>query len=93
VLLGVLLLLGRGGFGRVGPLAPGSPKEPGWIIRIGKMSPVWAFLIGAFWLTTVVIAAAVDALRADISNGAAIAAFASFTLITLSGRGPLILYS
>jgi Sap, sulfolipid-1-addressing protein len=95
VLLGVLLLLAAGWFWARRPARTGKlPKEPGWIMRIGKMSPVWAFLIGAFWInTTVVIAAAVDALRADISNGAAIAAFASFTLITLSVQGPLILYS
>jgi Sap, sulfolipid-1-addressing protein len=70
------------------------PREPGWLTRIGQMSPIWAFLIGAFWInTTVVIAAAVDALRAELSNGASIAAFAAFTLITASVQGALILYA
>ena len=40
-----------------------SLKEPGWMTRIGKMSPIWAFLIGAFWInTTLVVAAGVDTL-------------------------------
>ena len=42
--------------------------------RIGKMSPIWAFLIGAFWInTTLVVAAAVDTLRAELSNRESIA--------------------
>jgi hypothetical protein len=95
VLLGVLLLSAAGWFwvrkrARTGEL----PKQPGWMTRIGEMSPVWAFLIGAFWInTTVVIAAAVDTLRADMSNGSSIAVFAAFTLITLSVQGALILYA
>jgi hypothetical protein len=95
VLLGVLLLSAAGWFwtrrrARTGEL----PKQPGWMTRIGEMSPVWAFLIGAFWInTTVVIAAAVDTLRADIPNGSSIAVFAAFTLITLSAQGALILYA
>jgi len=95
VLLGALLLLAAGRFWARRPARTGKlPKEPGWITRIGKMSPVWAFLIGAFWInTTVVIAAAVDTLRTDLSNGASIAAFAAFTLITLSVQAPLILYA
>jgi hypothetical protein len=62
--------------------------------RIGKLSPVWAFLIGAFWInTTLVIAAAVDTLRANLSNGESIAVFGVFTLITVSVQGALILYA
>jgi hypothetical protein len=95
VLLGVLLLLAAGWFWVQRPARTGElPKQPGWMTRIGEMSPVWAFLIGAFWInTTVVIAAAVDTLRADISNGSSIAVFAAFTLITLSAQGALILYA
>jgi hypothetical protein len=95
VLLGVLLLLAAGWFWARRPARTGElPKQPGWMRRIGEMSPVWAFLIGAFWInTTVVIAAAVDTLRADLSNGTSIAVFAAFTLITLSGQGALILYA
>ena len=62
--------------------------------RIGELRPVWAFLIGAFWInTTVVIAAGVDTLRADLSRGDSLVAFAAFTLITVSVQGGLILYA
>ena len=62
--------------------------------KIGKMSPVWAFLIGAFWInTTLVIAAGVDTLRAELSNTDSITVFAAFTLVTLSVQAVLILYA
>ena len=62
--------------------------------RIGKMRPVWAFLIGAFWInTTVVVAAGIDVLRAELKNGQSIAVFAAFTLVTLSVQGTLIVYA
>jgi hypothetical protein len=62
--------------------------------RIGELSPVWAFLIGAFWInTTVVIAAGVDTLRANLSNGESLIVFAGFTLVTASVQGGLILYA
>ena len=62
--------------------------------RIGKMRPVWAFLIGAFWINTaVVVAAGVDTVRAELSNRDSIAVFAAFTLITGSVQGALILYA
>jgi Sap, sulfolipid-1-addressing protein len=95
VLLGVVLLWVAGWSWRQRPAHTGElRKQPGWMTRIGEMSQVWAFLIGAFWInTTVVVAAAVDTLRADLSNGASIAVFAAFTLITLSGQGALILYA
>jgi hypothetical protein len=58
------------------------------------MSPVWAFLIGAFWInTTLVIAASVDTVRADLPNGESMIVFAAFTLVTLSLQGGLILYA
>jgi hypothetical protein len=95
VLLGVVLLWVAGWSWRQRPARTGElRKQPGWMTRIGEMSPVWAFLIGAFWInTTVAVAAAVDTLRADLSSGASIAVFAAFTLITLSGQGALILYA
>jgi hypothetical protein len=95
VLLGVLLLLAAGRFWARRPARTGKlPKEPGWMTRIGKMSPVFAFLIGAFWInTTVVIAAGVDTLRAELSNGESMVVFAAFTLITVSVQGGLILYA
>jgi hypothetical protein len=62
--------------------------------RIGKMSPVFAFLIGAFWInTTIVIAAGVDTLLAELPNGESMVVFAAFTLITVSVQGGLILYA
>jgi hypothetical protein len=95
VLLGVLLLLAAGRFWARRPARTGKlPQEPGWMTRIGKMSPVFAFLIGAFWInTTIVIAAGVDTLRAELSNGESMVVFAAFTLITVSVQGGLILYA
>jgi Sap, sulfolipid-1-addressing protein len=95
VLLGVLLLLAAGRFWARRPARTGKlPQEPGWMTRIGKMSPVFAFLIGAFWInTTIVIAAGVDTLRAELSNGESMVVFAAFTLITVSVQGALILYA
>ena len=62
--------------------------------RIGKMSPLWAFLIGAFWInTTLVVAAGVDTLRANLSNGKSLVVLAAFTLATLSVQGTLSLYA
>jgi hypothetical protein len=95
VLLGVLLLLAAARFWARRPARTGKlPKEPGWMTRIGTMSPVWAFLIGAFWInTTLVIAASVDTVRADLPNGESMIVFAAFTLVTLSLQGGLILYA
>jgi hypothetical protein len=95
VVLGVLLLVAAGRFWARRPARTGKlPKEPAWMTRIGKMSPVFAFLIGAFWInTTVVIAAGVDTLRAELSNGESMVVFAAFTLITVSVQGGLILYA
>ena len=95
IVLGVLLLVAAARFWSRRPSRTGKvPEEPGWMTRIGKMSPVWAFLIGAFWINTaVVVAAGVDTLRAEISNRDSIIVFAAFTLVTLSMQGALILYA
>jgi hypothetical protein len=95
VALGVLLLVAAGRFWSRRPARTGKlPKEPGWMARIGKMRPIWAFLIGAFWINTaVVVAAGVDTVRAELSNRDSIAVFAAFTLITGSVQGALILYA
>jgi len=95
VALGVLLLIAAARFWTRRPARTGKlPNEPGWMKRIGKLSPVWAFLIGAFWINTaLVIAAAVDTLRANLSKGESVAVFAAFTLITISVQGTLILYA
>ena len=62
--------------------------------KIGLMKPIWAFLIGAFWINTaLVVAAAVDTLRANLSNGQSIAAFAVFSLVTASVQAGMILYA
>jgi Sap, sulfolipid-1-addressing protein len=95
VLLGVLLLIAAVRFWARRPARTGKRrKEPGWMTRIGELRPLWAFLIGAFWInTTLVIAAGVDTLRANLSRVESIAVFAVFTLITMSVQGALILYA
>ena len=95
VLLGVLLLVAAGRFWSRRPARTGKlPKEPGWMARIGKMRAIWAFLIGAFWINTaLVVAAGVDALRAELPTNESIAVFAAFTLVTVLVQGALILYA
>jgi hypothetical protein len=95
VLLGVLLLLAASRFWARRPARTGKlPTEPGWMTRISAMRPVSAFLIGAFWINTaLVLAAAVDALRAELPKGQSLAAFAAFSFVTLSVQGALILYA
>jgi Sap, sulfolipid-1-addressing protein len=95
VLLGVLLLVAAARFWVRRPARTGTvPKEPGWMSRIGKMRPIWAFLIGAFWInTTVVVAAGVDTLRAGLSNRDSLVVLIGFTLVTLSVQGAMILYA
>jgi hypothetical protein len=95
VALGVLLLVAAGRFWSRRPARTGKlPKEPGWMARIGKMRPIWAFLIGAFWInTTLVVAAGVDTLRAELPTNESIAVFAAFTLVTVLVQGGLILYA
>lgn len=95
VLLGVLLLVAAARFWGRRPARTGTvPKEPGWMSRIGKMRAIWAFLIGAFWInTTVVAAAGVDTLRAGLSNRDSLVVLVGFTLVTLSVQGAMILYA
>jgi hypothetical protein len=95
VLLGVLLLIAAARFWARRPARTGKlPTEPGWMKRIGKLRHIWAFLIGAFWInTTLVVAAAVDTLRANLSRGESFAVFGVFTLISVSVQGTLILYA
>lgn len=95
VALGVLLLLAAARFWSRRPAHTGkTPKEPGWMTKIGLMKPIWAFLIGAFWINTaLVVAAAVDTLRANLSNSRSFAAFAVFSLVTASVQAGMILYA
>jgi Sap, sulfolipid-1-addressing protein len=95
VLLGVLLLIAAARFWARRPARTGQlPKEPGWMMRIGQLRALWAFLIGAFWINTaLVVAAGVDTLRANLSKGQSIAVFAAFSLVTASVQGTLILYA
>ena len=95
VAIGVLLILAAARFWARRPSRTGKlPEEPGWMTRIGRMRPIWAFLIGAFWINTaLVVAAAIDTLRAELPNGESIAVFAVFALVTASVQGTLILYA
>ena len=95
LVIGVVLLVAAGRFWVRRPARTGKrPKEPRWIARVGRMRPIWAFLIGAFWInTTLVVAAGVDTLRAELPAGQSIAVFAAFTVTTLSVQGALILYA
>jgi len=95
IAIGVLLIVAAARFWRRRPARTGRlPEEPGWMKKIGTMRPVWAFLIGAFWINTaLVVAAAVDALRAELPNGESLVVLAAFTLVTASVQGGLILYA
>ena len=95
VALGVLLLLAAARFWSRRPAHTGkAPAQPGWMVKIGQMKPIWAFLIGAFWINTaLVVAAAVDVLRSNVSYSNAVAVFAVFSLITAAVQGALILYA
>lgn len=95
VVIGLLLLVAAARFWARRPARTGKlPKEPGWMAGIGRMSPIWAFLIGAFWInTTLVVAAAVDTLRAGLATGQSLAIFAAFTSVTLLVQGALVLYA
>jgi hypothetical protein len=95
VLLGLLLLFAAARFWSRRPARTGTlPKEPGWMTRIGQMRPLWAFLIGAFWInTSLVVAAGVDTLRAGLPTKQSLAVFAAFTVVTLLVQGALILYA
>jgi hypothetical protein len=95
VVLGVALLFAAARFWSRRPARTGvTPSEPKWMERIDRLSALWAFLIGAFWINTaLVVAAGIDTLRAELSNSQSIAVFAIFTLITLSVQGALIVYA
>jgi hypothetical protein len=95
IAIGVLLILAAARFWRRRPARTGKlPEEPKWMKRIGTMRPIWAFLVGAFWINTaLVVAAAIDALRAELPNGESLAVLALFTLVTASVQGTLILYA
>jgi hypothetical protein len=95
VLLGLLLLVAAARFWARRPARTGKlPEEPGWMARIGRMKPIWAFLIGAFWInTTLVVAAGIDTLRTELRTAEALAVFGAFTLVTGAVQGALILYA
>src|SRR5206468_9493212 len=95
VVVGLLLLVAAARFWARRPARTGElPKEPGWMARVGRMRPIWAFLIGAFWInTTLVVAAGADTLRAELATGQSLAVFAAFTVVTLLVQGALILYA
>ena len=95
ILLGLLLLFASARSWARRPARTGrAPKEPDWMTRIGQMRPIWAFLIGAFWINTaLVVAAGVDALRAGLPAEQSLAVFAAFTAVTVSVQGALIVYA
>jgi hypothetical protein len=95
VLLGVLLLVLAVRFWGRRPSRTGkAPEEPGWMKRIGQMRARWAFLVGAFWINTaLVVAAGIDALRANLPKQQSLVVFAVFTLVTASVQAAIILYS
>lgn len=95
VVIGLLLLVAAARFWVRRPAHTGElPKEPRWMARIGRMRPIWAFLIGAFWInTTLVVAAAVDTLRAELPTGQSLAIFAAFTVVTVLVQGAVIIYT
>jgi Sap, sulfolipid-1-addressing protein len=95
IVIGVLLLYAASRFWAHRPSRTGKlPEEPGWMKKIGTMQWYWAFLLGMFWINTaLVVAAGLNALKAELSNRDSLIVFAAFTLVTLSVQGALVLYA
>jgi len=95
IAIGVLLIVAAARFWRRRPARTGKlPEEPKWMTRIGTMRPIWAFLVGAFWINTaLVVAAGVDALRSEVPTGESLVVLALFALVTMSVQAALILYA
>ena len=70
------------------------PTEPGWMQRIDAMRPIVAFGLGAFWINSaLVIAAAVDTLRADLSTATSLAVCVLFSVASAVAQAAIILYA
>lgn len=71
-----------------------SPTEPRWMQRIDAMRPIVAFGLGAFWINSaLVIAAAVDTLRADLSTATSLAVCVLFSVASAVAQAAIILYA
>jgi hypothetical protein len=66
------------------PTRTGVPnREPQWLERIGQIRPLVAFGFGAFWINTaLVVAAALETLRADLPTGQSVAVCAWFAILS-----------
>jgi ribose/xylose/arabinose/galactoside ABC-type transport system permease subunit len=92
VLLGALLLAVAARVWRRRPARTGVPNsEPRWLDRIGRLRPLVAFGLGAFWINAaLVVAAALETLRADLPTGESVAVCAWFAVVCGAVQGGII---
>jgi hypothetical protein len=95
VVLGALLALAAARLWSRRPARTGlEPKEPGWIARIGTMRPLVAFGLGAFWINAaLVVAAGVDALRADLGTTEAVTICLVFAIASSAAQVAIVAYT
>ena len=90
-----MLLFAAARFWRRRPSRTGKlPKQPKWMATIGRMQGRWVFLLGAFWINiALVIPAATDILKADLSTTDSLVASAVFALMAASVQIGMIVYA
>jgi hypothetical protein len=95
LVLSVLLALAAARIWSRRPAQTGAPPgEPRWMARVGAMRPLVAFALGAFWINVaLVVAAAVDTLRADLGTSESVAVCALFAVASSSVQLALVAYA
>ena len=90
-----MLLFAAARFWRRRPARTGKVAEqPKWMAAIGRMSARWVFLLGAFWINiALVVPAATDILKADLSTTDSLIACAAFALMAASVQIGMIVFA
>jgi hypothetical protein len=93
IVLGLVLLAVAARVWRRRPTRTGVPnREPQWLERIGQIRPLVAFGFGAFWINAaLVVAAALETLRADLPAGQSVLVCAWFALLTGAAQAGIII--
>ena len=91
----MLLLFAAARFWRRRPSRTGKlPEQPKWMATIGRMRARWVFLLGAFWINVaLVVPAATDILKAELSTTDSLVASAVFALMAASVQVGMIVYA